>query len=113
MKASGKTSSFPHLGGVAQDQRVLAGRAEFIDREHDRLEADLADAHAPELGAQAHTVLLISGDIAERGHGMAAALIEQNSGETQVAHRRAKLTCGDQRAKRIAPAIARVAVLLA
>src|SRR5689334_14032907 len=113
MKASGKTSSFPHLGGVAEDQRVLAGRAEFIDREDDRLEADRADAHAPELRAGAYAVLLISGDIAERGHGMAAALVEENAGESQVAHRRPELTRRDQRVERIAAAVAPVIVLLA
>src|SRR6478672_5880927 len=106
MKASGKTSSFPHLGGVAEDQGVLAGRAEFIDREHDRLEADRADPHAPELGARAHAVLLISGDVAERGHGVAAALVEENAGEAKIAHRRPELARRDQRVERIATTVA-------
>ena len=113
MQASGLKSFSPRFGGVAQDERVLARRAEFIDREHDRLRADRRDAHPSErrAGRARDTAHWSRHRGASRPSGR-ARVVEQNSGEPQIAHRRPQLVRREERHERIATAVSRTSIRL-
>src|SRR6185437_16170136 len=97
--------------------RVVARGAEFFDGEDDRLEADRRDAHAAEHRADGHAVLLVvagARDVPQRGDTMvAAAVVDEDAGEAQVAHGGTQLAGGEQRDERVPTPVERILEQLA
>src|SRR5919202_521287 len=65
-------------GGITERQRFLAALPELEDRERDRPRRDARDAHAPELLADGHLVLLVARDVTQHCLGVAARVVEDH-----------------------------------
>src|SRR3569833_2065124 len=82
---------------VAQDERVPARRAEFIDGEDDTSNVDRRHPHAAQYRANARTVLRVVRQIAKRRHRIPTGVIVQNAGQLQIAQRWAQLVRRESR----------------
>src|SRR5690349_19803624 len=80
MQASGIKSFSPHFGGIANDERVLARRAEFIDCENDSFESNGRNTHASEDRACRDSIRCVRSKVSQRRDGV-TALVEQNARE--------------------------------